>query len=42
MAMIVRGETYQVATETTQTCRSAWLTITPEDGTVSPREATSK
>ena len=42
MAMTVRGETYQVATETTQTCRSAWLTIKPEDGTVSPRGETSK
>jgi hypothetical protein len=38
MAMTVRGETYQVATEKTQTCQSAWLTIKPQDGTVSPRE----
>jgi hypothetical protein len=42
MAMTVRGETYQVATEKTQTCQSAWLTIKPEDGTVSPREETAK
>jgi hypothetical protein len=42
MAMTVRGETYQVATEKTRTCQSAWLTIKPEDGTVSPRAEASK
>jgi hypothetical protein len=37
MAMTVSGDSYQVATEETPTCHSAWLTIRPEDGVVSPR-----